>query len=101
MNMRNATGRTLEQIFRLREQGTTPGRELLAGVTTFLVMAYIIFVNPAILALIGVAEGKGPDFLATVTATCLVAGIRPSSLRRWRESSLPRPLLLPSSWLAS
>lgn len=68
-------GRTLEMVFRLREQGVSPGREFLAGVTTFVVMAYIIFVNPTILALTEVAEGKGPDFLATVTATCLVAGI--------------------------
>jgi len=67
--------RALERVFHLKAQGTTPGRELLAGVTTFLVMAYIIFVNPTILTLTGVAEGKGPDFLATVTATCLVAGI--------------------------
>jgi xanthine/uracil/vitamin C permease (AzgA family) len=40
----------LEGYFRLKEHGTTVGAEVLAGLTTFMVMAYIIFVNPAILS---------------------------------------------------
>ncbi|MBI4412993.1 MAG: NCS2 family permease, partial [candidate division NC10 bacterium] len=36
----------LERLFRLREQGANLGTEVLAGLTTFMVMAYIIFVNP-------------------------------------------------------
>jgi adenine/guanine/hypoxanthine permease len=40
----------LEAYFKLRQHGTTVGTEVLAGLTTFMVMAYIIFVNPAILS---------------------------------------------------
>jgi AGZA family xanthine/uracil permease-like MFS transporter len=67
----------LERVFRLREHGTSVGREVLAGATTFMVMAYIIFVNPAILSFAGVKglEGQGPAFAATLAATCLVAGV--------------------------
>ena len=39
----------LEQLFKLKEHGTNVRTELIAGLTTFLTMAYIIFVNPAIL----------------------------------------------------
>ncbi len=67
----------LDRLFGLREHGTTIGREVLAGATTFMVMAYIIFVNPAILGFAGVKglEGQGPGFAPTLAATCLVAGI--------------------------
>jgi adenine/guanine/hypoxanthine permease len=67
----------LERHFGLAAQGTTVGREARAGVTTFMVMAYIIFVNPAILSFAGVPglEGKGAPFAATQAATCLVAGV--------------------------
>ena len=60
--------------FRLDERGTTIGTELRAGLTTFMVMAYIIFVNPNILSA-GPLEGSGPPFLPTVVATALTAGI--------------------------
>jgi AGZA family xanthine/uracil permease-like MFS transporter len=51
--------------------------EIRAGATTFMVMAYIIFVNPAILGYAGVAglEGRGLPFPATLTVTCLTAGV--------------------------
>jgi adenine/guanine/hypoxanthine permease len=67
----------LERHFGLAAQGTTVGREARAGVTTFMVMAYIIFVNPAILSFAGVPglEGKCAPFAATQAATCLVAGV--------------------------
>ena len=39
----------LEKIFKLKEKGTTVKTEVLAGVTTFLAMAYILAVNPSIL----------------------------------------------------
>ncbi len=53
------------------------GTEVLAGVTTFLVMAYIIFVNPVILGFVGFPDlqGKGLPFTAVMTSTCLVAGL--------------------------
>jgi len=44
---------------------------MLAGLTTFIVMSYIIFVNPSILGL----GGKGLPFAAVLTSTCLVAGV--------------------------
>jgi AGZA family xanthine/uracil permease-like MFS transporter len=57
-----------------REQVAT---DVLAGVTTFLVMSYIIFVNPSILGFVGVKglEGRGLPFAAVMTSTCLVAAI--------------------------
>ena len=63
-----------EGFFRLRERGTSVSTEVRAGLTTFMVMAYIIFVNPAILST-GALEGVGPPFLPTVVATALAAGI--------------------------
>jgi AGZA family xanthine/uracil permease-like MFS transporter len=51
--------------------------EVRAGATTFMVMAYIIFVNPLILGFAGVSglEGRGLPFAATLTVTCLTAGL--------------------------
>jgi len=48
-----------------------------AGLTTFMVMAYIIFVNPIVLGYVGVPglEGQGLPFAATLTVTCLTAGV--------------------------
>lgn len=57
----------LERLFALRASGTTIRTEILAGVTTYLTMAYIIFVNPAILS------AAGMDFGAVFVATCLAA----------------------------
>jgi AGZA family xanthine/uracil permease-like MFS transporter len=70
---RSAFGRR----FRFQENGTTPGRDTVAGLTTFIVMSYIIFVNPAILGFAGVEglEGTGLPFDAVLTSTCLVAGV--------------------------
>ena len=60
--------RTLERLFGLSERRTTVGTELMGGLTTFMVMAYIIFVNPAILSFSGVKalEGQGPPFAPTL-----------------------------------
>ncbi len=58
----------LEQYFRFRELGTNWRTEILAGCTTFVTMAYIIFVNPAIL------HETGMPLAAVVAATCLCAG---------------------------
>ena len=55
------------KYFELEQHGTTVRRETLAGLTTFLTMAYIIFVNPAILA------DAGMDRDAAFVATCLAA----------------------------
>lgn len=57
----------LERVFKLKQHGTTARTELIAGITTFLTMIYIVFVNPQIL---GVA---GMDVQAVFVTTCLIA----------------------------
>ena len=66
----------LERWFELQRRGATLSGELRGGLTTFMVMAYIIFVNPAILSFAGIPalQDQGPSFPATQAATCLVAG---------------------------
>ncbi len=59
----------LERFFELSAHGTTVRTEVIAGITTFLTMAYIIFVNPMILA------DAGMDRDAVFVATCLAAAI--------------------------
>lgn len=59
----------LERFFALTKNGTTVGRELIAGLTTFAAMAYILAVNPEILSKAGIDEG------ALVTATAVSAGV--------------------------
>jgi adenine/guanine/hypoxanthine permease len=58
-----------ERLFKLQEHGTTVRTELIAGVTTFLTMSYIIFVNPDILS------STGMDRDAIFVATCLAAAL--------------------------
>src|SRR5687768_15511237 len=67
----------LAQRFRFRENRTTLPRDTIAGLPTFLVMSYIIFVNPAILGFAGIGglEEGGLPFGAVLTSTCLVAGV--------------------------
>ncbi len=62
-------GSGLDSYFHLSERGTSLGTEVRAGVTTFLVMAYIIFVNPSILG------AAGLDPAAVAAGTALVAGL--------------------------
>ncbi|MEC5320194.1 NCS2 family permease [Brenneria populi subsp. brevivirga] len=57
----------LERVFKLTQHGTTVRTETIAGITTFLTMVYIVFVNPQIL---GVA---GMDTQAVFVTTCLIA----------------------------
>ncbi len=65
----------LDRFFRLAENQTTARTELLAGVTTFLTMAYIIFVQPAVLSGKMFGQATGMDFGAVTTATCLSAAL--------------------------
>jgi AGZA family xanthine/uracil permease-like MFS transporter len=58
----------LNRFFKIEESGSTIRTEIVAGVTTFMTMAYIIFVNPAILS-----QGAGMDFNAVMVATCISA----------------------------
>ena len=57
----------LEKIFKLKENKTTPRTEVIAGITTFMTMAYIIFLNPAVLS------QTGMDYNAVYAATILTS----------------------------
>ena len=101
-------GRIVDRLFGLKERGTTVRTEILAGMTTFLTMAYIVVVNPAILEQAGMDFGA--VFVATVFASVigtlimgLFANTRSPSppgwverlfcLQRWAEGrSLRRPM---------
>jgi AGZA family xanthine/uracil permease-like MFS transporter len=65
----------LERLFRLSEHGTTVRTELVAGLTTFLTMSYIIVVQPAVLSGVMFGQSTGMDFGAVTTATCLAAAL--------------------------
>jgi AGZA family xanthine/uracil permease-like MFS transporter len=63
-------------LFGLQQHGTTISREVVAGLTTFTTMSYIVVVNPAILANAGIPVG--PSFVATVLAAvfgCVLMGV--------------------------
>jgi AGZA family xanthine/uracil permease-like MFS transporter len=59
----------LDRLFHLTQNGTSVRTEVLAGATTFLAMAYIVFVQPALL------ETAGMDFGAVLVATCVASGV--------------------------
>ena len=59
----------LEKLFKLKENGTDAKTEILAGVTTFMTMAYILAVNPSILSETGMDQGA--VFTATAVASLL------------------------------
>ena len=59
----------MEHFFKLKEHGTDVRTEIIAGVTTFMTMAYILAVNPAMLG----PDGAGMDSGAVFTATALAS----------------------------
>ena len=59
----------LEKLFKLKDNNTDVRTEVLAGITTFMTMAYILAVNPSILAAAGMDQG------AVFTATALASFI--------------------------
>jgi AGZA family xanthine/uracil permease-like MFS transporter len=59
----------LEKLFKLKENGTTVKTEIVAGLVSFMTMAYIIFVNP------GILSAAGMNFQAVTVATCLAAAL--------------------------
>ena len=59
----------LDRIFRLRKNGTNVKTEIMAGITTFIAMSYIIFVNPSFLS------QTGMDFTAVMIGTCIAAAV--------------------------
>lgn len=67
----------LERLFQLQAHGTTVRKEIVAGITTFLTMAYIVVVNPSILS------ATGMDFGAVFVATCIAAAIGTLIMGLW------------------
>lgn len=59
----------MDKLFKISERGSTPGTEVVGGLTTFLAMAYIVAVNP------GIMVDAGMDFTAALTATCFGAAL--------------------------
>lgn len=87
-DVKQRKGASLESFFKLKESKTTVKTEILAGITTFITMAYIIFVNPSILRMAGMNSanalgdaaskynvGSDPVVSAVFVATCLAAAI--------------------------
>ena len=67
----------MERYFKLAEHGSNVRTEVIAGITTFLTMAYIIFVNPDILS------STGMDRNAVFVATCLAAALGSAIMALW------------------
>lgn len=61
----------MEKLFHLKEHGTNVKTEIIAGITTFLTMAYIIFLNPTVIG----KKTTGMEDTAVITATCIGAAI--------------------------
>src|SRR5437870_7129789 len=79
MSRRQETPELIERLFKLRANATTVSTEVIGGITTFFVMAYITALNPIILNYVGNADlqGKnlGPGFVQPVAMTALCAGL--------------------------
>jgi adenine/guanine/hypoxanthine permease len=75
----------LDRFFKVSERGSTVRIEVVAGITTWLTMAYILFLNPAILGFQGIPDLQplGLPFPAVLTATALVAGIATIAMGLW------------------
>ncbi len=73
----------LERLFGLREAGTTVRTEVGAGLTTFITMSYIIFLQPAVLSTDFAGEPTGLSFDAVMLATCLSAFLATMIMGLW------------------
>lgn len=71
----------LEKLFALKEKGSNAKTEVIAGITTFFTMVYIVFVNPSILGITGM------DTQVVFVTTCLIAGL--GSIAMGLFSNLP------------
>ena len=72
----------LEKMFKLTERETSVRQEVIGGLTTFMTMSYIIFVNPSIMADTGMDKG------ALITITCLSAAIGSLIAAFWANAPL-------------
>jgi AGZA family xanthine/uracil permease-like MFS transporter len=68
-------GGRLDRFFGISERGSSLQTEVIAGATTFMTMAYILFVNPVILGKVADAAGNRLPFAAVLTSTALVAAV--------------------------
>jgi AGZA family xanthine/uracil permease-like MFS transporter len=73
----------LERIFHLAARGTNISTEVRAGLTTFMVMSYIIVVNAVVITGGAQIAGQNVSFAAIVTSTCLVAGVMCVAMGLW------------------
>lgn len=65
----------LERLFRLSERGTAIRGEITGGVTTFITMAYVIVVNPAILGFAGIPIGPSTTATIVTAVFCTLLGV--------------------------
>ena len=89
----------LDRYFKISDRGSSVKIEILAGVTTWLTMAYILFLNPAILGTVPDVQGTTLAFPQVLTVTALAAGMASASLAA-SESIAARssaPASLPTS----
>jgi AGZA family xanthine/uracil permease-like MFS transporter len=73
----------LDRFFHISERGSSVRTEIVAGVTTWLTMAYILFVNPAILGLVTDRAGTTLDAGQVLSVTALVAGVVTIAMGLW------------------
>jgi AGZA family xanthine/uracil permease-like MFS transporter len=66
-----------DRIFRLEEHGSKVSTEFIAGLTTFMTMSYIIFVQPAVLS------AGGMDFGSVMMATCVSSALASLAMGLW------------------
>ncbi|MDD7460818.1 MAG: NCS2 family permease [Treponema sp.] len=69
----------MDKFFKLKENGTTVSKEIVAGITTFLAMAYILAVNPGMLS----SVGNGMTFEAVFAATAIASAIATLVMALW------------------
>lgn len=77
----------MEKFFKLKEHNTTVKTEIMAGMTTFLTMAYILAVNPSLLG----NPVCGMDSGAVFTATALASALATFIMAFWLTIPLPFP----------
>ena len=85
----------IEKFFKITENETSVKTELLAGLTTFLTMSYILFVNPSILS------QTGMEYESVFIATCLAAALGTfliGVLSNYPMAQAPGSLPLPRTW---
>ncbi len=75
----------LDRFFKISERGSSVRTEVVAGITTWLTMAYILFLNPQILGFVGIPDLQplGLPFGPVLTVTALVAGVATIAMGLW------------------